>query len=196
MTCARGLVAGVVTGLAVGPFVQPGVAFMIGLCAGASVPFAIFVIEGIWHLDDATGVVTASGIPAVIGLLLLGLFADGVVGQGWQMTGLDNYLGVANQGVSGLFVMRGYQMDFPSQLQAQAIGVLTLSLWGFLTGMICCIPLGLLFHALEQSEIPEDAAAASIAPNYQPAFGVERLEQFDDEWLPLPQEEQRIRRQG
>jgi Amt family ammonium transporter len=177
LTCARGLIAGIVAGLAVSPFVQPGVAFCIGLLAGATVPFAIFVIEGFWHLDDATGVITASGLPAIVGLLLVGIFADGVVGSGWQMTGLVNYLGVANQGVSGLFVVSGYQIDFPGQLQAQAIGVLALSLWGFLSGMLCCIPLGLLFHTLEESEptteqlvsMPFDAPYEqldAVAPGY------------------------------
>lgn len=152
ITCARGLVGGVVAGLAISPFVQPGVAFAIGLLAGVTVPFAIFVVEGLWHLDDATGAITASGLPAMIGLLLVGIFADGVVGNGWQLTGQDNYLGVNGQGVSGLFVLNGFQIDFPGQLQAQAIGVLALSLWGFLAGMLFCIPLGLLFHALEQNE--------------------------------------------
>lgn len=160
MTCARGLVAGVVAGLAVGPFVQPGVAFAIGLLVGATIPFAIFVVDGFWHLDDATGVVVASGIPAIIGLLLVGIFADGVVGSGWQLIGSGSYLGVKGQGVSGLFVVNGYQLDFPGQLQAQAIGVLSLSLWGFLSGMLCCIPLGLLFHTLEQG----DATLRSTMP--------------------------------
>jgi len=152
ITCARGLIAGVVAGLAIGPFVQPGVAFTIGLLAGTTIPFAIFVIEGLWHLDDATGVITSSGIPAILGLLLVGIFADGIVGDSWQMTGIGTYLGVANQGVSGLFVVAGYQVDFPGQLQAQTIGVLALSLWGFLSGLICCIPLGLLFHSLDEGE--------------------------------------------
>ncbi len=186
MTCARGLVAGVVAGLAVGPFVQPGVAFAIGLLAGATVPFAIFVVEGIWLLDDATGVVTASGIPAVIGLLFVGIFADGVVGRGWQLVGEESHLGVVGQGVAGLFVVSGYQMDFPAQLQAQAIGVLALSLWGFLTGMLCCIPLGLLFHTLQHSEntTPEAGGLpAPLPPFAQSAFD---LEQLDEEWAGLP----------
>ncbi len=171
MTCARGLVAGSVAGLAVGPFVQPGVAFAIGLLAGATVPFVLFVLEGVWHLDDATGAVTASGVPAMVGLLLVGIFADGVVGNGWQMTGLGNYLGIDSQGVSGLFVASGYQFDFPGQLQAQAIGVLALSLWGFIMGMIICIPLGLLFHALDGGE----SVAVTPAP-LEPVFQEQSFE--------------------
>ncbi|MCB0081864.1 MAG: ammonium transporter [Caldilineaceae bacterium] len=194
MTSARGLVAGVVAGLAVGPFVQPSVAFVIGLLVGVSVPFSIFVIDGFWHLDDATGVITASGIPAIIGLLLVGIFADGVVGSGWQMTGVGSYLGVAGQGVAGLFVVSGYQFDFPGQLQAQVIGVLALSLWGFLTGMICCIPLGLLFHALEHGE---GALVATPAEQEMPPVLRDRsleFEQFSDEWMPIHEGEEYQRR--
>ena len=187
MTCARGLVAGVVAGLAVGPFVQPGVAFAIGLLAGATVPFVLFILEGVWHLDDATGAVTASGVPAVVGLLLVGVFADGAAGSGWQMTGLGTYLGVAAQGVSGLFVAKGYQLDFPSQLQAQAIGVLALGLWGFVVGMALCIPLGLLFHALEGGEHTSRGEPAVMAPPTLEPFYQEQgfeLEYLAEEWNP------------
>lgn len=186
MTCARGLVAGVVAGLAVGPFVQPGVAFAIGMLAGTTVPFVLFILEGVWHLDDATGAITASGVPAIVGLLLIGIFADGVVGNGWQMTGAGDYLGVSGQGVSGLFVARGYQLDFPHQLQAQAIGVLALSLWGFMIGMAVCIPLGLLFHALDGGEGARSPSTLLAPTNVAPAFqepGFD-LEYFAEEWNP------------
>jgi len=197
LTCARGLVAGVVAGLAVGPFVQPGVAFAIGLLAGATVPFVLFILEGVWRLDDATGAVTASGVPAMVGLLLVGLFADGVAGNGWQMTGLGNYLGVEGQGVSGLFVASGYQINFPQQLQAQAIGVLALSLWGFVVGMGICIPLGLLFHALEgsegaRSETPNALAPPVMEPVYQEQ-GFE-LDFLAEEWNPADANRRQPRR--
>jgi Amt family ammonium transporter len=145
---ARGLAAGVVAGLAVGPFVQPGQAFSIGFVAGATVPFVTFLVDGLLRLDDVTGAISVSGVPAVVGLLAVGIFADGTVGQGWHMTGLESYLGVTGQGVSGLFTERGFQPDFPAQLQAQVIGILSLILWGFSAGMLVCAPLGLLLHSL------------------------------------------------
>lgn len=174
LLAARGLVAGVVAGLAVGPFVQPGVAFLIGFLAGATVPFLTFVIDGVLRLDDATGVVTAQGIPALIGLLLVGVCADGVVGAGWQNIGAESYLGVNGQGVSGLLVARGYQIDFPGQLQAQVIGVLALALWGFLAGMAICAPLGLLAHGLKQSEAWQSPRASATASD---GFDFDRLEE-------------------
>ncbi len=187
MMSTRGLVAGVVAGLAAGPFIQPGIAFTIGLLAGATVPFITFVLDHVLRLDDATGVITASGVPAMLGLFLVGLFADGVAGSGWQVTGADQYLGVAGQGVSGLFVASGYQMDFPGQLQAQMAGILTLGLWGFLTGILFCAPLGLFFHSLQRSEnLPQTAAQPIQEP------GGFDFDQMEDTWLPplQPREQQ------
>ena len=145
---ARGLAAGVVAGMAVGPFIQPGQAFTIGFVAGATVPFVTYLVDELLRLDDATGAISVSGLPALVGLLAVGIFADGAVGQGWQMTGLGSYLGVTGQGVSGLFTASGFQPDFPAQLQAQVIGILSLILWGFSMGMLICAPLGLLLHSL------------------------------------------------
>jgi Amt family ammonium transporter len=188
MMAARGLVAGLVAGLAVGPFVQPGVAFLIGFLAGATVPFVTFVVDGVLRLDDATGVVTANGVPAVVGLLLVGLFADGVTGVGWQMTGLENYLGVAGQGVSGLLVAPGFQPDFPGQLQAQIAGILALGLWGFLVGMLICTPLGLLMHSLQQSETWQPAPDRASEVN---GFDFDQLE---DDLFPIATREGQERR--
>jgi ammonium transporter, Amt family len=136
------------------------------------------VLDSVLRLDDATGAVTASGIPAMIGLLLVGLFADGVAGSGWQMTGGGNYLGVAGQGVSGLFVASGYQIDFPGQLQAQMVGILTLGLWGFLTGILFCAPLGFLAHGLERSENLPKATPQPI----QDSGGFD-FDQLEDKWI-------------
>ena len=151
MLSARGLAAGVVAGMAIGPFVQPGPAFLIGVLAGGTVPVVNYLADGLLRLDAATGALSVSGLPAVVGLLLLGFFADGATGQGWQMTGGESYLGVAGQGVTGLFAAQGFQVDFPGQLQAQVIGILTLTLWGFVVGMLICAPLGMLLHSLLRS---------------------------------------------
>ena len=171
---ARGLAAGIVAGMAVGPFVQPGQAFGIGLVAGATVPFVTYLVDGLLRLDDATGAISVSGLPAIVGLLSLGIFADGTVGQGWHMTGVDNYLGVTGQGVSGLFTASGFQPDFPAQLQAQVIGILSLILWGFSTGMLVCAPLGLLLHSLLRgATAPQPAAVAAMSMAALPEAEVE-----------------------
>ena len=148
---ARGLVAGFVTGLAVGPFVQPGPAFLLGFLAGGTVPFVTYFVDQRLHAADATGILSTTVVPALLGLLGVGVLADGAAGRGWQMTGMETFLGVTGQGVSGLLVGSGFQPNFPGQFQAQLIGIVTLMLWGLLTGLIICVPLSLLAHNLERS---------------------------------------------
>ncbi len=157
---ARGFAGGLVAGLACGPFVQPGIALLIGMVAGASVPFVTFLLDGRLRIQDRTGVVASSGVPALIGLLLVGIFADGAVGAGWQQTGIGSFLGVTGQGVSGLTVASGLQADFPGQVQAQVIGMAALALWGFVSGLIVCVPLGLIFHSLLQHDAPAPTSPA------------------------------------
>jgi Amt family ammonium transporter len=124
-------------------------------------PLLTYVVDGLLRLDDATGLVVTAGAPALIGLLLAGVVADGAAGAGWQMTGLDAHLGVAGQGVSGLLVAQGFQPDFPGQFQAQLIGVAALILWGVIMGLLVAAPLGLLFWGLQHSE---RAAQARVTP--------------------------------
>jgi hypothetical protein len=153
-----------VAGLACGPFVQPGIAFLVGLLAGATVPFVTYLLDGRMRLHNATGGMATSGVRAIIGLLLVGIFADGVAGVGWQATGAESYMGVTGQGVSALTVASGYQADFPGQFQAQVIGIVALSLWGFLSGLLICAPLGLIFYALlNRGDSPTDSAPDALS---------------------------------
>jgi Amt family ammonium transporter len=158
----RGLAGGAVAGLAVAPFVAPGAALLVGLLAGATVPFITYIVDHLLHLDDATGVIVTSGVPSILGLLALGIAADGAAGSGWQLLGAGSYLGVAGQGVSGLLVAAGFQPDFPGQMQSQVIGIVALALWGFVSGLLVCAPLALLFHNLQRSD--QAVAPAHSAP--------------------------------
>jgi len=178
---ARGLVAGLVAGFAAGPFVQPGPALLIGLLAGATVPFVTYLMDKLLRLDDKTGIVSMAAIPALIGLLLAGILADGAAGQGWQMTGIDSYLGVTGQGVSGLLVASGFQSDFPGQFQAQLIGIVALGLWGLLSGVVVCLPMGLLFHGLQHGKRQAHSSARA-----QPAATPSRAQTKNIQAAPSP----------
>ena len=165
---ARGMAAGAIAGLAAAPFMQLGPLLLTGVIAGATVPFVTYVADHLVGIDDATGVVVVAALPALVGLLLAGVFADGAAGSGWQLAGVGAYLGVTGQGVSGLLTAAGFQRDFPGQFQAQVIGVVALSLWGFFTGLLVCAPLGLLFHGLQRSAPPVAAAAPLTSPQERP----------------------------
>ena len=145
---ARGLVAGSIAGLAAGPFPGHTGALLIGLLAGGSVPFVTFTLNRIFRLEDGAGIFASAGLPAAIGLLAVGLFADGAAGAGWQQVGMGSYLGVEGQGVTGLLAAQGFRSDSVGQIQAQVIGIVGLGLWGFVGSSIFCVPLGLIFHGL------------------------------------------------
>ena len=153
---ARGLVAGVIAGLAAGPFPGHLGALLTGLIAGASVPFVTFALHRVFRLDDGAGIFATVGLPAAIGLLCVGIFADGAAGAGWQQIGAGSYLDVSGQGVTGLLAASGFRADFPGQIQAQVIGIAGLSLWGFICGSLICGPLGLFFYGFGRAVQDEE----------------------------------------
>ena len=114
-------------------------------------PFITFALNRVFRLDDGAGVVAATGLPAAIGLLCVGIFADGAAGAGWQQIGAESYLGVTGQGVTGLLAAQGFQSDFPGQIQAQIIGIAGLSSWGFFAASLICAPLALVFKGIERA---------------------------------------------
>jgi len=167
---ARGLVAGVVAGLAAGPFPGHVGALLTGLLAGGSVPYVTHVLQRVFRLDDGAGIFATAGIPAAIGLVSVSIFADGVAGAGWQQVGAGSYLGVTGQGVTGLLAAPGFQSDFLGQFQAQIIGIIGLGLWGFVSGSIICVPLGLFFYgfgrAVQSDEYVRHQGAARASQQH------------------------------
>ncbi|HSR30064.1 MAG TPA: hypothetical protein VLY63_05820, partial [Anaerolineae bacterium] len=59
----------------------------------------------------------------ILGVLAVGLFGDGLGGQGWNGIGVDTYLGVAGQGVTGFIPAPGFAPDWPGQINAQLLGL-------------------------------------------------------------------------
>lgn len=88
-----------------------------------SIPlFTYLVVEGL-RLDDDSGAVVLHGLGGVLGLLAPAFLASGQYGAGWNGLGADAYLGVAGQGVTGLWAAVGRQPDWPGQLIAQGVGI-------------------------------------------------------------------------
>ena len=107
---ANGLLAGLVAITAPCAFVNSISAFLIGAIAGVLVCLSVFFVERTLKIDDPVGAVSVHGVCGAFGVLSLGLFADGVYGDGWN--------GVPG-GVRGLFY------GDASQFIAQSIGTLT-----------------------------------------------------------------------
>ncbi len=158
---ARGMAAGSIAALAIAPFVAPGHAFVIGALAGLSVPLVSFVLARIVRLDDPTATLSVHGLGAVTGLVAVGLLADGRAGAGWNAVGAASYLGVAGQGVTGMMAATGYQPDWPSQMQAQLVGIVSVALLGFFLAWLAVAPAVAVRHVVREPGWPDAALAAA-----------------------------------
>jgi Amt family ammonium transporter len=107
---ANGLLAGLVAITAPCAFVNSVSAVIIGVIAGALVVGSVFFVERVLKVDDPVGAVSVHGTCGAWGVLSLGIFADGVYGDGWN-------------GVAG--PVKGLLYGDPSQLMAEVIGVIT-----------------------------------------------------------------------
>ena len=107
---ANGLLAGLVAITAPCAFVTSVSAVIIGLIAGVLVVASVLFVERSLKIDDPVGAVSVHGVCGAWGVLSLGLFADGVYGDGWN-------------GVAG--PVRGLFYGDAGQFVAQCIGTLT-----------------------------------------------------------------------
>ncbi len=107
---ANGMLAGLVAITAPCAFVNSVSAVIIGLIAGVLVVVSVFFIEQRLKIDDPVGAISVHGVNGAWGVLSLGLFADGVYGEGFN-------------GVPG--AVRGLFYGDASQFLAEAIGTMT-----------------------------------------------------------------------
>jgi Amt family ammonium transporter len=174
LMAVRGMAAASVAIAAAGPFVAPFAALGLGAAMGLVTPLVIYAVDHLARVDDQAAVLTVHGLAGALGLLAVGLLADGSAGQGWNGIGATGYLGVARQGIAGLLAAEGFRVDFPAQLQAQAVGVVTLSFLGFFGAWLAIGPLMMLMRfaqprsvvtpvsVVEPVAIVEEAGSADI----------------------------------
>lgn len=116
----NGMLAGLVAITAPCAFVQPWAAAVIGLIAGVVVIEAVWLIERRFHIDDPVGAIAVHGVCGLMGVLAVGIFADGSYGAGWNLTTGSTTDG---HGVTGVLYDFGLGIR---QLGAQAVGALVL----------------------------------------------------------------------
>lgn len=136
MLAARGALAGMAAGAASLPFVPGWSALLIGGVAGLVLPLSTYVVDRWIRADDEGLIVSTFGVAGAWGLLALAIFADGQYGVGWNKTGITEYLGVSNQGVTGIFALTGFVPDSPGQMEAQFFGVVAVGLLAFVTAWL------------------------------------------------------------
>ncbi|MGC9333324.1 MAG: hypothetical protein ACP5JJ_04195, partial [Anaerolineae bacterium] len=123
LMAARGSVAGTLAIAAAASFVPPWSAALLGAVAGLLVPLASFLVRYVFRIEDPTGALPVGLLGGSLGLLSVGIFADGLGGQGWNGVGPESYLGVTAQGITGFFPAAGFGPDWPGQINAQLIGL-------------------------------------------------------------------------
>jgi Amt family ammonium transporter len=114
---ANGMLAGLVAITAPCAFVTSFGAVVIGLIAGVVLVGSVYFVEHKLKVDDPVGAISVHGVNGALGVLSVGLFADGSYGAGLN--------GVATP-VIGLFYGGGF-----SQLIAQSIGTVTCVIFVF-----------------------------------------------------------------
>jgi len=123
---ANGMLAGLVAITAPCAFVSSWAAAFIGAVAGVLVVVAAVFIDTKLRIDDPVGASAVHGVNGAWGIISLGLFANGVYGQGLN--------GVAH-GVTGLLY------GDKGQFIASVIGVLAAIAWD---GTVAAIAFGLI----------------------------------------------------
>jgi len=153
---ARGLAAGWLALLAGAPFLSPWAALLVGVLLGALLPLLTAGIDRLFRLPDDGGLLAMMTLAGFLGVWAPGFLADGRFGRGWQDVGPSHYLGVAGQGVSGLFVAGGLRPDWPGQFWAQFVGSWAVFLFAFLVSSIIAWPVATIWGRLAAS--PEENA--------------------------------------
>jgi Amt family ammonium transporter len=123
LMAARGAVAGVLSVAAAMAFIPPWAALLLGAAAGLLVPMGTFLVQYVLRIEDPTGAVPLGLVGGLLGVLAVGIFGDGLVGQGWNGIGTTAHLGVTGQGISGFTPAPGLAPDWPGQINAQLIGL-------------------------------------------------------------------------
>jgi Amt family ammonium transporter len=161
LMAARGCAAGAVTAAATAPFVAPWAALAVGAGAGLLTPLILYASERVLRRPDETATLTVHGLGGLLGLLALGVFADGAAGAGWNNVGMGSYLEVVRQGVTGLLPAPGFLPDWPGQMQAQAVGAAALALFGFFAAWLAIAPLAAFAHLLRRPEAPKPTVVST-----------------------------------
>ncbi len=163
MMC-NGMLAGLVAITSPCAFCTPTGAVIIGAVAGVLVVYSVFFFDKL-KIDDPVGAISVHGTCGVWGLISVGLFSDGSYGGGWNGVGATDYLGVAGQGVTGLFYGDSKQMI--AQLVEVGVGLA----WNIVVG-------GAIFWAIGKVVGNRVSAEVEIAGLDVPEMGAPGYPEF------------------
>jgi Amt family ammonium transporter len=183
LAIGRGTVAGLVAVSAACAFIPAWAALVIGAVGGLLFLLGLYAWEQKLRLEDPSGAMATFGLPAIWGILSVALFADGRWGAGWNGVGVQQYVGVAGQGVSGWLLAKGLQPAGPGQVYAQLTGLGALliaalllpwlifktALWIYTQGLrVTTAPVPAPASAPVEGEPAAEATATEATPEERP----------------------------
>jgi Amt family ammonium transporter len=110
-------------------FVDPWIAMVLGIVAGVVVIESVFFIERKLKIDDPVGAISVHGVCGTLGVLAVGLVANGKYGAGWNLTTTNVDSDGVARGVYGLF----YGNGGGGQLLSQLVGIVII--WTVIFGI-------------------------------------------------------------
>ena len=137
---ARGVIGGLIVATPLAAFAPTWAELVVGSIGGFLIAFGSVAIERWLRFDDSIGAVALGAVGGAWSLLAAGLFADGTYGAGWNNVGVEEYLGVPGQGVTGLIARANLPND-PGQFTAQLTGVIAIAFLAFVVTWLITRPL-------------------------------------------------------
>ncbi len=122
LCAARATLAAVIIVSAGGPLLSVGLAAALGVVAAVLATLGMYLINEVLGWADDNAVVSTAGLAGVVGLLSVGLFANGSFGAGWNGVGATSFLGQSGLGIVGAISFGTLPAD-PGQLTAQLTGI-------------------------------------------------------------------------
>lgn len=162
LLAVRAGLAALICVAASGATLPPVLAMLMGLAMGIFVPVLDFAIKRQFHLPDDEFAISTIFLPALLGMMLPGLLAQGNIGAGWNGVGAESYLGAKGLGIVGLFS----QTSAPDvgQLSAQVIAVISICVVCGAIGFV----FGRVFKPLQVTSAVQITKKKSAAPAITP----------------------------
>lgn len=137
------------------PLYPAWTAALVGGVAGIIAPLLVYVLQRWLRRGPALLLAGAHAGGGLWGLLAIGLFADGRFGAGINGVGERTYLGMAGQGVTGIWPAAAVAGD-PGQLKAQAMACVVLL--AFAVAVWLMVRAGRLAERSSATSAPSDTA--------------------------------------
>ncbi|MCS7061238.1 MAG: hypothetical protein RMN25_08720 [Anaerolineae bacterium] len=165
LCAARAALAAVIIVSAGGPLFDTALIVALGVVATGVAILGMYLVREVLHWADDHAIVSTAGLSGVIGLLAVGLFANGRFGAGWNGVGAVSFLGQNGLGVVGALTFGNAPAD-PGQLTAQLTAIsaiVTLTAAVFSLPALLLRRLAVARQAFEIEEIESQATSTSGA---------------------------------